>query len=55
MVNDKTTKVCEKCQGTLGIDREVDMLTGMSLIVYRCINCGRRTRLEGDPRPLTGG
>jgi len=53
MVNGKTTNVCEKCQGTLGVDREVDLLTGMALTVYRCINCGRRTLLEGDPRPLT--
>ena len=54
MVNGKTTQVCEKCQGTLATDREVDMLTGMTLIVYRCINCGRRTRLDNVPRPLTG-
>ncbi len=31
---------CEKCKGTLSPDREVDLLTGMSLVVYRCINCG---------------
>ena len=53
MVNNKGTKICEKCHGTLGTDREVDLLTGMTLIVYRCINCGRRTHLEGIPRPLT--
>ena len=45
---------CEKCQGTLSPDREVDLLTGMSLVVYRCINCGHRTRLENEPRFLSG-
>lgn len=45
--------VCERCQGTLAPDQEVDLLTGMSLVVYRCINCGRRTRLEKEPSPLT--
>lgn len=54
MVNGNASKICEKCQGTLAKDREVDMLTGMTLIVYRCINCGCRTRLDNIPRPLTG-
>ncbi len=44
---------CGRCEGTLVPDQEVDLLTGMSLVVYRCINCGRRTRLEKEPRPLT--
>jgi len=52
MINGKTSNVCEKCQGTLGVDREVDLLTGMTLMVYRCINCGRRTHMERIPRPL---
>jgi len=53
MVNGTKKRMCEKCQGTLVPDQEVDLLTGMSLVVYRCINCGRRTRLEKEPRPLT--
>ena len=54
-MSDVTSKPkCEKCQGTLSPDREVDLLAGMSLVVYRCINCGHRTRLENEPRPLSG-
>jgi len=53
MVSGTPKPVCEKCQGTLVPDQEVDLLTGMSLVVYRCINCGRRTKLEKEPRPLT--
>ncbi len=45
---------CEKCHGTLSPDQEVDLLAGMSLVVYRCINCGRRIKLENEPRPLSG-
>ena len=53
MVNGTQKLKCKKCEGTLVPDQEVDLLTGMSLVVYRCINCGRRTRLEKEPRPLT--
>jgi len=53
MVNGTPKTICERCQGTLAPDQEVDLLTGMTLVVYRCINCGRRTRLEKEPRPLT--
>jgi len=45
--------VCDKCQGTLVLDREVDLLTGMTLCVSLCINCGRRRKVEKDPKPLT--
>ena len=45
---------CKKCQGSLSFDQEIDLLTGMSLVVYRCINCGCRTKLENEPRPLSG-
>ena len=44
---------CEKCHGTLSPDQEVDLLAGVSLVVYRCINCGRRIKLENEPRPLS--
>ncbi len=53
MFNVTPKPICEKCQGTLVPDQEVDLLTGMSLVVYRCINCGRRTKLDKEPRPLT--
>ncbi len=53
MVNGTSKPMCKKCQGTLVPDQEIDLLTGMSLVVYRCINCGRRTKLENEPRPLT--
>ena len=53
-MNVNSRSVCEKCQGTLVQDREVDLLTGMVLNVNLCINCGRRTSLGQDPRPLSG-
>jgi DNA-directed RNA polymerase subunit M/transcription elongation factor TFIIS len=37
---------CEKCQGSMLLDREVDMESGMSLLVLVCINCGRRKQAE---------
>lgn len=53
MLNVSPKSICKKCQGTLVPDQEVDLLTGMSLVVYRCINCGRRTQLEKNPQPLS--
>jgi len=53
MVHGTSNPVCERCQGMLAPDQKGDLLTGMTLVVYRCINCGRRTRLEKEPRPLT--
>jgi predicted SprT family Zn-dependent metalloprotease len=43
---------CEKCQGTMLLDREVDMESGMSLLVFWCINCGLRKQAEQAPIPL---
>ncbi len=43
---------CEKCQGSMLLDREVDMESGMSLLVLVCINCGRRKQAERAPVPL---
>jgi len=43
---------CEKCQGSMLLDREVDMESGMSLLVLVCINCGRRKQAERAPLPL---
>ncbi len=43
---------CEKCQGSMLLDREVDMESGLSLLVLGCINCGRRKQAERAPLPL---
>lgn len=43
---------CEKCQGSMLLDREVDMESGLSLLVLVCINCGRRKQAERSPLPL---
>ncbi len=43
---------CEKCEGTMTLDREVDMEAGMALMVFVCINCGRRKQAEQAPNPL---
>jgi len=43
---------CEKCQGSMLLDREVDMESGLSLLVLVCINCGRRKQAERTPLPL---
>ncbi len=43
---------CEKCEGTMILDREVDMEAGMALMVFVCINCGRRKQAEQRPNPL---
>lgn len=33
---------CVKCQGLLVPDRERDHHQGMTMLILRCINCGRR-------------
>ena len=45
-------QTCEKCQGSMLLDREIDMELGMSLLVFKCINCGRRKQAERAPIPL---
>lgn len=45
-------KVCDKCAGTMLLDREIDMEAGMTLLVFVCINCGRRQQAEQTPHPL---
>ena len=49
---DSSMHRCEKCQGTMLLDREVDMESGMSLLVLWCINCGLRKQAERAPIPL---
>lgn len=53
-VNIRLRPVCDKCQGTLVPDREVDLLTGMVLMVNLCLNCGKRTSSGKTPKPISG-
>ena len=46
-------KACDKCKGTLMLERAVDLDAGLAIIVYACLNCGRRKPAEPEPRPLT--
>ena len=46
-------KACDKCKGTLIMERAVDLDAGLAIIVYACLNCGRRKPAEPEPRPLT--
>ena len=43
---------CEKCKGAMLLDREIDMESGLTLLVFLCINCGRRKQAESTPIPL---
>ena len=43
---------CSHCQGSLVIDDERDLVTGLALSVALCINCGRRNPLTKNPTPL---
>lgn len=45
--------VCDKCKGTLMLERAVDLDAGLAITVYACLNCGRRKPAEAEPRPLT--
>jgi len=44
--------VCNKCQGSMIVERAVDLELGLSILLYACLNCGRRTPAEKQPRPL---
>lgn len=46
-------KACDKCKGTLIMERAVDLDAGLAITVYACLNCGRRKPAEPEPRPLT--
>lgn len=46
-------KACDKCKGTLIMERAVDLNAGLAITVYACLNCGRRKPAEPEPRPLT--
>jgi len=46
-------KTCDKCKGTMMLERAVDLDAGLAITVYACLNCGRRKAAEPEPRPLT--
>lgn len=35
------------------LERAVDMVAGLVITVFACLNCGRRKAAESEPRPLT--
>lgn len=45
-------KICEKCQGSMIVERAVDMEVGLAIHLYVCLNCGKRVSAEKDPQPL---
>ncbi len=48
----KALPECIRCQGSLVLDREQDLITGLTLTVLLCINCGCRTPIMKNPLPL---
>ncbi len=48
----KALPQCTRCQDSLVLDREQDLVTGLNLSVLLCINCGCRTPLMKNPAPL---
>lgn len=50
----KALPQCHRCQGSLVLDREQDLVTGLALSVLLCVNCGCRTPLMKNPAPLYG-
>jgi len=48
----KALPQCHRCQGSLVLDHEQDLITGLKLFVLLCINCGSRTPLMKNPVPL---
>ncbi len=47
-----TMKICEKCQGSMVLERAVDLEVGLSLLYFACLNCGKRIQAEREPKPL---
>lgn len=45
-------KPCEKCKGTMHLERAVDLSAGLTINFFACLNCGRRQAAEPEPRPL---
>ena len=44
---------CWKCEGFLWPERAIDMQCGVSILLYVCVNCGRRWHAGDKPRPVT--
>jgi hypothetical protein len=44
---------CWKCEGTLRLERAIDMQCGVSILLYACFNCGRRWHAGDKARPVT--
>ena len=44
---------CLKCQGNLRPETAIDLVTGVVILQYVCINCGRRSYPEKGTRPLS--
>ncbi len=44
---------CDKCNGTMYLERAIDMDAGLVITVLACLNCGRRKAADAEPRPLT--
>ena len=45
-------QICDKCQGAMVLERAVDFHMGLAILLYACVNCGRRVAAEQAPRPL---
>ena len=45
-------KVCDKCHGSMILERAVDLEVGLKIMFYACLNCGRRVQAEKEPHPL---
>ncbi len=45
-------KICEKCQGSMVMERAVDLEVGLSILYFACLNCGKRLQAEKEPQPL---
>ena len=42
----------DKCKGAMLLERAVDLVAGLAITVFACLNCGRRKAAEPEPRPL---
>jgi len=45
-------RVCQKCQGSMVLERAVDFQVGLAIFVYACLNCGCRVTAQKDPQPV---
>ena len=36
-------KICEKCQGSMVVERAVDLEVGLSILYFACLNCYAKT------------